>query len=119
MRPWLADADLFVTPLRHGGGTRLKILEALAAECPVVSSRKGAEGLDLQHERHLLLADDHEAFVAAVLAALANPGSAAAMARCGREHVIRHYSWDVSRARIKDAVSALPSRESAAAKVCH
>jgi glycosyltransferase involved in cell wall biosynthesis len=66
VRPYLAQASVAVVPLRAGSGTRLKILEAFAAGVPVVSTSLGAEGLDVQHETQLLLADDAAAFAAAV-----------------------------------------------------
>jgi glycosyltransferase involved in cell wall biosynthesis len=62
--PYYADARIAVAPLRTGGGTRIKILEAFAHGVPVVSTRQGAEGLDLDNEVHLLLADEPEDFAA-------------------------------------------------------
>jgi polysaccharide biosynthesis protein PslH len=61
------DSDIVVVPIRHGGGTRIKIIEALAMGRPVVSTRIGAEGLELVDGRHLLLADTPSAFVQACL----------------------------------------------------
>jgi polysaccharide biosynthesis protein PslH len=65
IRPWLAASDVIVVPLRAGSGTRVKILEAFAAGRPVVSTRIGCEGLDVEPGRHLLVADEPEAFAAA------------------------------------------------------
>src|SRR5262249_19848811 len=58
VQPYLERASVLVVPLRIGGGTRLKIVEALALGTPVVSTSIGAQGLGLEHGRHLLLADD-------------------------------------------------------------
>lgn len=110
VRPWFAACDLLVVPLRHGGGTRLKILEALAAGMPVVSTRKGAEGLALRDERHLRLADSIEAMVASVLWCLENRQAALEMARRGRERVLERYSWPANAARVREAVAALQAR---------
>jgi glycosyltransferase involved in cell wall biosynthesis len=110
VRPWFAEAELFVVPLRHGGGTRLKILEAMAAGCPVVSTYKGAEGLDLQHGQHLRLADGMEAIAATVLECLQNQQAAIDMAMRGRERVIQLYSWQANNTRVRAAVTALDRR---------
>ena len=66
VRPFYASAAAVVVPLRVGSGTRLKILEAMAAGVPVVSTRLGAEGIDATHDIHLLLVDDRFEMVAAI-----------------------------------------------------
>jgi glycosyltransferase involved in cell wall biosynthesis len=65
MEPELAQADIAVVPIRYGSGTRLKILESFAHRVPVVSTTVGAEGLDVEDEVHLLLADDPDTFAIA------------------------------------------------------
>lgn len=107
VRPWLGGCDVVVVPLRHGGGTRLKILEALAAACPVVSTAKGAEGLEVEHGRDLLLAETPAAISDAVLWCLANRAAAAAMAVRGRELVAARYSWEANLATVASATAAL------------
>jgi polysaccharide biosynthesis protein PslH len=67
------SADAVVVPLRAGGGTRIKILEAFAHGVPVVASRAAASGLPVSHGRHLLLADESEEIAAAVEAILTQP----------------------------------------------
>ncbi len=89
----IASAAVVVVPLRSGGGTRLKILEALAVESAVVSSTVGAEGLDLMPGTEVLLADDPQSFSAAVSALLASPGEAAALGRAGRKVVSERFDW--------------------------
>jgi glycosyltransferase involved in cell wall biosynthesis len=64
---YLRDATVVIVPLRIGGGTRLKIFEAMAMGKAMVSTSIGAEGLDVQHGRDLLLADDPESFAKAIL----------------------------------------------------
>ncbi|MEZ5976962.1 MAG: glycosyltransferase family 4 protein [Planctomycetota bacterium] len=81
--PYLASAAVLAVPLRIGGGTRLKIAEALATGTPVVSTRVGAEGLDLD-ERHLALADDAQAFARALESTLEDRDTAARRAELGR-----------------------------------
>ncbi len=93
VRPYVAKAAVSVVPLRIGGGSRLKICEALAMARPVVSTSVGAEGLAL--EGGIALADEPEAFATAVAAAFADPEGSARMAQVGREHVLARYEWDV------------------------
>jgi len=94
MRPYLAAAIVVVVPLRIGGGTRIKILEACAAGKPVVSTTVGAEGLNLQSGRELLLADDPEQFASCVLNLLRDPALRDAFAEAGRRAVVERYSQD-------------------------
>lgn len=70
VRPELANAAVVVVPLRIGGGTRLKIYEAMAMQKAVVSTTLGAEGLAVTHDEDILLADDPQAFAGAVLRVL-------------------------------------------------
>jgi glycosyltransferase involved in cell wall biosynthesis len=94
IRPWIARGSVYVVPLRTGGGSRLKILEALAMERAVVSTTVGAEGLDVEPARHLLLADTAEDFARTVLALLADPERRRMLGRAGRELVESRYAWD-------------------------
>ncbi|GAB4524235.1 MAG: glycosyltransferase family 4 protein [Anaerolineales bacterium] len=93
IRPAVARAWVTVVPLRVGGGTRLKILESLALGTPVVSTSKGAEGLDLEDGKHLLIADNPQDFSAAVLRLLEDPELRARLAAQGRARVRQHYDW--------------------------
>jgi len=93
VRPYLAAGSVAIVPLRLGAGTRLKILEALAAGRPVVSTSLGAEGLDLRDGHDLLLADTPLAFAEAVVRLLEQPEEAHRLARQGRETVSARYSW--------------------------
>jgi glycosyltransferase involved in cell wall biosynthesis len=68
--PYLHDATAFVVPLRIGGGTRLKIYEAMAAGCAIVSTRVGAEGLEYQAGRDILIEETSSAFADAVVSLL-------------------------------------------------
>ncbi len=95
VRPFLARGSVMAVPLRIGGGSRLKILEALASGLPVVSTRVGAEGLCLRDGEHLVIADEPDAIAAALLAALREPGPARDLAERGRTLVHERYDWDV------------------------
>lgn len=92
VRPHLARAAALAVPLRIGGGTRLKIAEALASRTPVVSTRIGAEGLPVD-TRHLLLADGAADFAAALDATLADPAGSAARAALGHRLASDVLGW--------------------------
>jgi polysaccharide biosynthesis protein PslH len=94
VRPFLHGAGLLAVPLRIGGGSRLKILEALAAGLPVVTTTVGVEGLRLMPNEHCTAADGPEAFVAALVATLREPSRALEQAARGRERVLAEYDWD-------------------------
>jgi polysaccharide biosynthesis protein PslH len=94
VRPYLAESGVMAVPLRVGGGSRLKILEALACGLPVVSTRVGAEGLCLKPGRDLALVEDVDGMAAALAEAVANPGPALALAENGRRLVYERYDWD-------------------------
>jgi len=93
VRPWMAEAAVCVVPLRAGGGTRLKIFEALAMERPVVSTTVGAEGLALLPGREYIAADDPPAFAREVVALLRDPARRRSLGRAGRRLVEDKYSW--------------------------
>ena len=94
VRPFVRRAAVFVVPLRMGSGTRLKVLEGLSMEKAMVSTSLGCEGIDVEHNRHLLIADDAASFAAAVLSLLEDPARARALADAGRELVEAKYRWE-------------------------
>lgn len=93
IRPYVAEAGIYVVPLRVGGGTRLKIFEALAMGKAVVSTRVGAEGLPLTPGEHFLQADDPAEFARAVVSLLRDPARRRALGVAGRKLVEECYSW--------------------------
>ncbi len=94
VRIHLAEASVVIVPLRIGGGSRLKILEAMAAGRPVVSTKVGAEGLDARHNEHVLLADDPLDFAHVTVRLLNDPARRRALSNAGRCLVEREYGWD-------------------------
>jgi hypothetical protein len=90
-----------VVPLRIGGGSRLKILEAAAAGLPVISTRVGAEGLELVPGEHYTQADEPDRMADSLVACLRDPGPARAMAGRGRDFVLRRYDWDALASRLE------------------
>jgi glycosyltransferase involved in cell wall biosynthesis len=119
VRPFLANCALMVVPLRIGGGSRLKILEALAANVPVVSTRIGAEGLCLEPGRDITVTQDTDDLAAAVVAALRSPREMARQAASGRERVLVRYDWETLAGEMErvwlNCVAARPVREGMAA----
>jgi len=105
--PFVESAAVSIVPLRVGGGTRLKILESLALGTPVVSTTVGAEGLDLRHEEHLLLADSPADFAQAVLRCMEDQGLRTRLASAGQERVGRDYRWSSIRAATAQRCAAL------------
>lgn len=95
VRPYLGDCGVLAVPLRMGGGSRLKILEALAAGLPVVSTRVGAEGLHLRPGQDLVVVEGIDEMAAALVEAIRHPGPIHAMADSGRRLVRERYDWDV------------------------
>jgi glycosyltransferase involved in cell wall biosynthesis len=101
VRPYLAASGMLAVPLRIGGGSRLKILEALAAGLPVVSTRVGAEGLRLVPDNHLTLVSDAVEMASALVACIRYPNCVAAQAAAGRAHVLAEYDWDALAERLE------------------
>jgi sugar transferase (PEP-CTERM/EpsH1 system associated) len=93
VRPSVHRASVYLVPLRIGGGTRLKIYEALAMGKAIVSTTVGAEGLPLEDGKHLVLADTPEAFARQVVALVKDPARRARLGHAGRELVQTRYSW--------------------------
>jgi sugar transferase (PEP-CTERM/EpsH1 system associated) len=94
VRPFIAGATVYVVPLRMGGGTRLKLLEAMAMGKAIVSTRVGAEGIACQSGRHLLVADSPHYFAQAVLRLLNDEERRAHLGAEARALVEAQYSWE-------------------------
>jgi glycosyltransferase involved in cell wall biosynthesis len=92
VRPYVHAAHVYVIPLRVGGGTRIKVYEAMAMGCPVVSTRIGVEGLPVEAGRHFLEADEPEEMARAILSLLADTARRTALSRQARSHVQDHMS---------------------------
>ena len=93
VREYFDRADAAVIPIHLGGGTKLKILEALAMEVPVVSTTAGARGVAVQNGVHCWLADAPDQFAARVIEVLREPRRAREIAKAGRQLVEERYSW--------------------------
>jgi glycosyltransferase involved in cell wall biosynthesis len=113
VRTEITRASVVIAPLRLGGGTRLKILEAMSMGASVVSTSLGAEGLELGHEREILVGDTPQAFAAATLRLLAAPELRDALGARARARVACDYSWADAVARLAEFHARLLSRRAA------
>jgi glycosyltransferase involved in cell wall biosynthesis len=107
VRPYLASASIMVVPLRKGSGTRFKILEAFASRLPVVSTTKGAEGLNVRDSEHLLIRDSTEAIVEAASILWDHPSLGKELAISAFQLVREHYSWEAAQQKAKLAIQDL------------
>lgn len=110
VRPYFWRAALSVVPLRAGGGARNKILESLAAQCPVVSTTLGATGLDLGSAEGLLRADEPRAFAQQVVALLREPTRCEDLGNAGKLAVSQKYAWPSIVQRLEEAYARVLSR---------
>jgi glycosyltransferase involved in cell wall biosynthesis len=94
VRPFIANASVYVVPLRAGGGSRLKILEALAMGRAVVSTTVGAEGLDVEAGKEILLEDTPAGFAAAIARLWDDPSRRVMLGRSGRALIETQYRWE-------------------------
>jgi sugar transferase (PEP-CTERM/EpsH1 system associated) len=104
VRPFVREAAVYIVPLRIGGGTRLKIFEAMAMGKAVVSTAVGAEGLPVVHDRHLLIADDPQAFANATVRLLEDSSSRHRLGRAARDLVATRFDWAVVASELETAL---------------
>jgi sugar transferase (PEP-CTERM/EpsH1 system associated) len=107
VRPFYREASVAVVPLKVGGGSRLKILEAMAAGVPVVSTTLGAEGLEVLHDENILIADTSEQLVQAITSVVENKTRRDQLSAAGRELVSRRYDWSSLGAALFDVYEEL------------
>jgi glycosyltransferase involved in cell wall biosynthesis len=106
VRPYIAGTKVYVAPLRVGGGTRLKLLEAMAMGKAIVSTNLGAEGFPVVNGKELVLADEPEQFAQEVLHLLKTPTRRAELGRAGKAFAQTNYSWDVLAPRLEKIYQA-------------
>jgi glycosyltransferase involved in cell wall biosynthesis len=107
VHPYLAAASIMVVPLLQGGGTRLKIVEAFAAGCPVISTAKGAEGIKAVDGEHLLIRNEVEEIVEGICQLWSNPSFADTLAHSAYELVQAEYSWEAVGRKVELAIQKL------------
>jgi len=111
VRPYIEDAAAFIVPIRIGGGTRLKIYEAMAMEKPVISTTIGAEGLPLHDAAELLIADDARTFAEAVVKVLSDPELANQLGASAAQLVRQNFGWPGVAANFADLCRAASVNE--------
>jgi glycosyltransferase involved in cell wall biosynthesis len=92
-RPYIAAASVYIIPLRMGGGTRLKVLEALALQAPLVSTTLGVEGFGVTNGKELLLADEAATFARSIVALIEDREQARSLGQAGRAFAVQYYDW--------------------------
>ena len=116
VRPYFERSDVYIVPIRVGGGTRIKILEAFAAGIPVVSTSIGCEGLRVQDGRHLIIRDDPEDFAESVIDLAQDIALRKALASNARKLVEEQYSWKKVGREFREIYHAVISSESSQTK---
>jgi glycosyltransferase involved in cell wall biosynthesis len=109
VEPYIDQAAVVVVPLRIGGGTRLKIVEAMAKAKGIVSTHIGAEGIDVVHEKHALLADSDEDFAEQTLRLLRDGALARSLGAQARELAEQSYAWPSLAGRLEQFYAELQS----------
>jgi glycosyltransferase involved in cell wall biosynthesis len=94
VRPYISQSAVYVVPLRVGGGTRLKILDAMAMEKAIVSTSIGCEGLEISPDQNILIADNPEQFAEKTLRLLHGPDERKRLGQAARQLVETRYSWE-------------------------
>jgi len=105
-RPWLWSSTVLAAPLAAGSGTRIKLLEAFAAGLPVVTTTKGAEGLDVIDGTHVVIAESPRQFADAIAALHDDPAAGAALAARARDLVEDRYSPAAARRAVESALGS-------------
>ena len=92
-RPYITAARVYIVPLRMGGGTRLKLLEAMSLQAPIVSTTLGAEGFSVTSGAQLLLADAPTDFARSIVELIEDGARAQSLGDTGRSFAVQHYDW--------------------------
>jgi glycosyltransferase involved in cell wall biosynthesis len=107
VRPHVANGAVYVVPLRIGGGTRLKIFEAMAMAKAVVSTTVGAEGLPVTTGQNIMIADEPARFAQAVVHMIRDDGARRRIESAARELVVQKYDWGAVAQDFEDALVAV------------
>ena len=107
VRPYVEQAQAFVVPLQHGGGTRLKILEAFAMGKAVVATPLGAEGIPARHDKEILLADDADSFTRQVISVLRNGDLRRRLGGAARQLAHDRFAWSCVERSVRESYCSL------------
>jgi polysaccharide biosynthesis protein PslH len=102
VRPWVARSAVYVVPLRVGGGTRLKMVDAMAQGKAIVATSLGAEGIDGKHGEQFMLADDPETFARSVIDLLQDKAARLRLGAAARKRAEERYAWPILGAHLGD-----------------
>jgi glycosyltransferase involved in cell wall biosynthesis len=94
VRKYMQQAAVFIAPIRSGSGTKIKVLNALALEKPVVTTTVGAEGIRVKPDEDLMIADTSQDFAQKTIYLLQHPQEAKVMGKKGRKVIEKYYSWE-------------------------
>jgi glycosyltransferase involved in cell wall biosynthesis len=95
VRQYMQEASVFIAPIRSGSGTKIKVLNALAMECAVVTTTVGAEGINVKPDIDIMIANTDREFAQKTVFLLRHPQEAKIMGRNGRKVIEKYYSWEV------------------------
>ena len=119
VRPYVREGAVYIVPLRIGGGTRLKIFEAMSMGKAVVSTTVGAEGLPVESGQHLAIADEPRAFTRQVVRLLRDVERRRALESAARALVVDRYDWSAVAGALESALVSIAGRGSRAASIPH
>lgn len=117
VRPYVWKSGVFVVPLRMGSGTRLKVVEALSMKVPVVSTRLGCEGIDVEHGRSILVEDTPRGFADSVVRLMREPEERKRLTENGSRLVHEKYDWTTVGERMLESYRSLEGRARSAREV--
>lgn len=106
VRPYMAAATIYVCPIRIGGGTRLKVLDALAMAKPLIATAAAVEGLDVVPNEHYLPAESVQEFVTQIRRLEDDPSLAARIGEAGHRRIVERYDWSIIGPQLDEAYSA-------------
>ncbi len=110
VRPYLAGASVYVVPLRMGGGTRLKVLEAMAMGQPIVSTSMGVDGFDVVDGREVVIVDDPDRYAVEVVKTIEDAERRRRLGQHGRQFVEAKYDWKTIVPKLEDVYDTLADR---------
>ncbi|HYI11017.1 MAG TPA: glycosyltransferase [Thermoanaerobaculia bacterium] len=111
LEPYYANARVFLAPLRHGAGTKRKLVQALMCGVPSVVTSVAAEGLPVRHHKHLLIADDAQCFASAIVRLAEDESLSADLSARARETIAAHHSRRTANDALLTAVHAVLGRQ--------